>query len=462
VTASQDPRLRQLPSVERVLQQLEAGGRLNGIPRPLAARAVRQVVEGARRRLIDGTAPAEWSPALVIEESTRAVAWSGHSRLTRAVNATGIIIHTNLGRAPLSQAAQEAVRAALAGYTLLEIDPETGDRGSRQTHVEGLLEITTGGEAGFAVNNNAAAVLLGLAALAAGREVIVSRGELVEIGGAFRMPDVMAQSGARLVEVGTTNKTYRHDYERAITPNTAMLLKVHRSNFSMTGFVHEVEVRDLVGLGAARGIPVMYDLGSGALVDVRTRGLPAEPTVQEAVAAGCALVTFSGDKLLGGPQAGIIVGRAEAVDRCRRHPLARAVRIDRLDLAALAATLRHYLTPDEAWAEVPVLRMLAADAHELTDRALWLTHQLRNVLEDRAVATCISADAQVGGGALPGAVLPSAAVLVQPGDGAPEAWAARLRERRPAVIVRIQDGGLLLNLRTILPDELDAVVDAFR
>ncbi len=457
-----DPRLRDLPSVDRVLQQLEARGYLEGVPRPLAARCVRRVVEDARRRLLDGSAPAGWSAASVVEESARAVAWHAQVRLVRAVNATGIIIHTNLGRAPLSDAAQEAVRAALAGYTLLEVDPESGDRGSRQVHVEGLLEVLTGAEAGFVVNNNAAAVLLGLAALAAGRQVVVSRGELVEIGGAFRMPDVMAQSGARLVEVGTTNKTYLHDYERAITPETALLLKVHRSNFSMTGFVHEVGVGDLVALGTARGIPVMYDLGSGALVDVRTRNLPPEPTVQEAVAAGCALVTFSGDKLLGGPQAGVMVGRSDAVDRCRRHPLARAVRIDRLDLAALAATLRHYLSPEEAWREVPVLRMLAADPRELTDRALWLARRLRETLGDRATVTCISADAQVGGGALPGVALPSAAVLVRPRDGAADAWAARLRQRRPPVMVRIHEGGLLLNLRTILPDELPDVVDAFR
>ncbi|MDR7426824.1 MAG: L-seryl-tRNA(Sec) selenium transferase [Armatimonadota bacterium] len=457
-----DPRLRELPSVERVLQQLEAEGHLHGIPRPLAARYVRRVVEDARRRLLDGSAPTGWSPASVFEESNRVVAWHARGRLTRTINATGIIIHTNLGRAPLSDAAQEAVRAALAGYTLLEVDPETGDRGCRQAHVEGLLEVVTGAEAGYVVNNNAAAVLLGLAALAAGRQVVVSRGELVEIGGAFRMPDVMAQSGARLVEVGTTNKTYLHDYERAISPETALLLKVHRSNFAMTGFVHEVEVRDLVALGVARGIPVMYDLGSGALVDLRTRNLPPEPTVQEAVAAGCALVTFSGDKLLGGPQAGVMVGRVDAVDRCRRHPLARAVRIDRLDLAALAATLRHYLSPEEAWQEVPVLRMLAADPHELTDRALWLARRLRKTLGDRATVTCLSADAQVGGGALPGVALPSAAVLVQPRDGAADAWASRLRQRRPPVMVRIHEGGLLLNLRTILPDELPDVVEAFR
>jgi len=460
VAHGQDPRLRQIPSVERVLQQLEAAGHLDGVPRALAARYVRQAVDAARQRLLDGTAPPDWVPATVLDESARAVAWHGRLRLIRTVNATGILIHTNLGRSPLSTAAQEAVRAALAGYTLLEIDPESGDRGSRQAHIEGLLEITTGAAAGFAVNNNAAAVLLGLAALAAGREVVVSRGELVEIGGAFRMPDVMAQSGARLVEVGTTNKTYRHDYDRAITPQTALLLKVHRSNFAMTGFVHEVAVRDLVELGAARGIPVMYDLGSGALVDVRTRGLPPEPTVQDAVAAGCALVTFSGDKLLGGPQAGVLVGKSDVIDRCRRHPLARAVRIDRLDLAALAATLRHYLTPDEAWGEVPILRMLAADPKELTDRALWLAHRLRKTLGEGAGVTCITADAQVGGGALPGVVLPSAAVLIRPAEMSPEEMAARLRRAPIPVIARIQDGGILLNLRTILPDDLEAVVEA--
>lgn len=458
----QDPRLRQLPSVERMLHQLESAGHLDGIPRPLAARFVRQVLDAARRRLLDGEVSGDWSPDALFEESAQAVAWHAKPTLIRAVNATGILIHTNLGRAPLSRAAQEAVRAALEGYALLEIDPETGDRGSRQAHVEALLDVVIGAEAGFAVNNNAAAVLLGLAALASGREVIVSRGELVEIGGAFRMPDVMRQSGARLVEVGTTNKTYLHDYERAITPATGLLLKVHRSNFSMTGFVHEVEVRDLVILAERRAIPVMYDLGSGALVDVRARGLPYEPTVQEAVAAGCTLVTFSGDKLLGGPQAGLLVGRAETIDRCRRHPLARAVRIDRLDLAGLAATLRHYLTPEEAWAEVPILRMIAADPKGLTDRALWLADRLREVLGERASVACVTADAQVGGGALPGAVLPSAAVIVRPHEGGPEEWAAQLRRHRPPVIARIQDQALLLNLRTILADELDLVVAAFR
>jgi len=464
-----DARLRQLPSVERVLSQLEGSGHLDGIPRPLAARFVRQALETARRRLleearsglIEGTAPAGWAPEQVLADSARLLAWYGHPSLVRAVNATGILIHTNLGRAPLSAAAQEAVRAVLTGYTFLEIDPETGDRGSRQAHIETLLEEISGAEAALAVNNNAAAVLLGLAALAAGREVIISRGELVEIGGSFRMPEVMAQSGARLVEVGTTNRTHLADYERAMTPQTALALKVHRSNFAMSGFVHEVPVRELVALAAGRSIPVMYDLGSGALVDLAERGLPREPTVQDAVTAGAALVTFSGDKLAGGPQAGLLVGKKEPVDRCRRHPLARALRIDRLDLAALAATLRHYLAPGEAWAQIPILQMLAAGPEELEARAQRLADRLRERLGEGAEVAVVGAEAQVGGGALPGAGLPSSAVRVRPRGVGAEAWAAQLRQARPPVIARIQDEALLLNLRTLPPDDVEAVVAAF-
>jgi len=456
-----DPRLRLLPSVERVLLQFESSGRLDGIPRPLAARLVRQALEAARSRLVEGRAGEEWAPEQVFEESARLLARYGHPSLVRVLNATGILIHTNLGRAPLSTAAQEAVREVLTGYALLELDPETGERGSRQAHIEALLQEISGAEAAIAVNNNAAAVTLGLAALAGGRRVIVSRGELVEIGGSFRMPDVMAQSGAQLVEVGTTNRTHLTDYEGAISPETALLLKVHRSNFTMSGFVHEVSVGDLVALGAAHGLPVMYDLGSGALVPLPERGLLAEPTVQDAVAAGSALVTFSGDKLLGGPQAGLLVGRADAVERCRRHPLARAMRIGRLDLAALAATLRHYLTPDEAWREIPVLRMLAVGPEELTQRARRLADRLEGILRDSAEVTVVSAEAQAGGGALPGVSLPSAAVLVRPRNATAEAWAASLRQGRPPVIMRIQDNALLLNLRTLAPEELEALEGAF-
>ncbi len=458
---SSDPRLRLLPSVERVLSQLESSRRLDGIPRPLGARLVRQAVDAARARLIEGRADEEWSPEQVVEDAARLLARYGHPSLLRTINATGILIHTNLGRAPLSAAAQEAVRQVLAGYALLEIDPETGERGSRQAHVEAMLLEISGAEAASAVNNNAGAVTLGLAALAGDRRVIVSRGELVEIGGSFRMPEVMTQGGAGLVEVGTTNRTHLEDYEQAITSETALLLKVHRSNFTMSGFVQEVAVRDLVALGEARGLPVMYDLGSGALVDLTERGLPAEPTVQDAVAAGCALVTFSGDKLLGGPQAGLLVGRTDAVDRCRRHPLARAVRIGRLDLAALAATLRHYLTPGEAWSEIPVLRMLEVGVEELSQRAGGLAGRLASALGDAADISVVDAEAQAGGGALPDLSLPSPALLVRPRAASADRWAAALRRGRPPVIVRIQNDALLVNLRTVAPDELDALEGAF-
>jgi L-seryl-tRNA(Ser) seleniumtransferase len=461
VSAPADPRLRHLPSVDQLVQDLEARGHVDGVPRPAAVACVRRVVEAARRRLLEGTAPADWSPDALLEESAAALARLRAPTLVRAVNATGVLIHTNLGRAPLSAAAQEAVREMLAGYTMLELDPSTGERGSRQVHVEPLLQVVTGAEAGLVVNNNAAAVLLALAALGAGREAVVSRGELVEIGDAFRMPEIMAQAGVRLVEVGTTNRTYLRDYERAVGSATGLLLKVHRSNFALRGFVHETSVAELVAFGRARGLPVVVDLGSGALVDLRTRGLPSEPMVQEAVASGADLVTFSGDKLLGGPQAGILVGRRQAVDACRRHPLARAVRIDRLDLAALAATLRHYLDPERAWEEVPILRMLGADLKEVTDRALWLARHLRERLDRAAQVTVVASTCQMGGGALPDVAIPSAAVLVQPRDGQAAAWAERLRAHRPPVIVRVQDDALHLDARTLLPEDLEAVLAAF-
>ncbi|MBI4329322.1 MAG: L-seryl-tRNA(Sec) selenium transferase, partial [Chloroflexi bacterium] len=284
------------------------------------------------------------------------------------INATGIVIHTNLGRAPLSRAAQEAVLATARSYSDLEYDLEAGDRGSRHAHAEELLRRLTGAEAAIAVNNNASAVLLALATLAAGKEVVVSRGEAVEIGGGFRIPDVLRQSGAHLVEVGTTNRTYARDYEAAITPETAAILKVHRSNFALVGFTHTPEARELAELAHRRGIPLLHDLGSGCLLDTTRYGLAAEPRVQESVAEGADLSLFSGDKLLGGPQAGIAVGRGAVVERMKAHPLARAVRMDKLDLAALTATLVSYLT-GRAEEEIPVWRMIAAPLAELERRA---------------------------------------------------------------------------------------------
>jgi L-seryl-tRNA(Ser) seleniumtransferase len=337
--------------------------------------------------------------------------------MRRVLNATGVIVHTNLGRAPLATAAREAVAEAAEGYSNLEYDLEAGERGSRQAHVEGLLAELTGAEAALAVNNCAAAVLLAAAALAAGRELVVSRGQLVEIGGSFRVPDVVAQSGARLVEVGTTNRTRLADYERAIGPQTGAVLRAHPSNFRSVGFVEEVEVEELCELGA----PVIDDVGSGALAE-RLPELDGEPPVRRSVAAGAAVVCFSGDKLLGGPQAGLLVGKADAIERCRSHPLARAVRIDKLSLAGLEATLRIYRDPAAALTEIPVLRMLVAGADELARRA-------RAMAELIPGAQVIEAQAKVGGGALPLLELAGPVCAVDPAPLGLDELAAR---RAPA------------------------------
>jgi L-seryl-tRNA(Ser) seleniumtransferase len=346
----------------------------------------------------------------------------------------------------------------LSGYATLEIDPNTGRRGSRHHHVEALLQAITQAEAAIAVNNNAAAVLLALAALAAGKHVVVSRGELVEIGGSFRLPEVMAQSGAVLVEVGTTNRTYAEDYARAMTGDTALLLKVHRSNFVQQGFVHEASAAELADLGRRHGVPVMLDLGSGCLVDLRLHGLPHEPTVQEGLEAGCDLVSFSGDKLLGGPQAGLLVGRSGVLDRIRSHPLTRALRMDKLGYAALAATLREYLDPGRVWDELPVLRMLAASPHDLRARADVLHDRLRQAVPDPWRLSVEPTTAEVGGGSLPEVSLPSFAVAVRAPDLS--RLDAGLRASEPPVFGRIAEDTLLLDVRTLLPGDEDAVISA--
>jgi len=308
------------------------------------------------------------------------------------------------------------------------------------------------------VNNNAAAVLLALSALGKGKEVIVSRGELVEIGGSFRLPEVMAQSGAALVEVGTTNRTYAKDYERALTANTGLILKVHRSNFVMDGFVHEASIDDLVDLGRRHGIPLMFDAGSGCLVDFRTRGLPYEPTVPDVIRAGCDIVTFSGDKLLGGPQAGIIVGQATLLERIRSHPLARAVRIDKLDIAALAATLQSYLDPQKVWDEIPVLRMLTVAPDSLRAAAEDIKRQLSSVLPAEWQIDVVATVAEVGGGSLPEAHLPSFGVEIR-SSLSPNRLDAFLRAHQPPVFGRIREDALLLDVRTLLPGDDDIVVE---
>ncbi len=452
--------LRGLPSVERVVVALETRGLLGALPRRAATICAREVLERARQRLKHegGVATADD----LVAETAVLLRRRFEGTLRRVINATGVILHTNLGRAPLSRAAQQAVAETAAGYTTLEIDLAGGTRGSRHAHVDGMLAAVTGAEAGIAVNNNASAVMLALAALSGGREVIVARGELVEIGGSFRMPDVMVQSGARLVEVGTTNRTYPADYESALTPSTALFLKVHRSNFTVQGFVHEASLADLVDLGRRRGVPVAYDLGSGCLVDLRVAGLPREPTVQEAVAAGVDLVLFSGDKLLGGPQAGLIVGRRAAVDQCGHHPLARAVRLDKLGVAALAATLREYLEPDDAYREIPILAMLVVSPPARRRRAGRLATAIAKALGTHASVGMTRTEGEMGGGSLPGVAIPSWAVTIRPDGTRAEDWARRLRTGRVPVVAVVRDDALRLDVLALLPGEDRLVLAAVR
>ncbi len=449
--------LRSLPSVEAL------AGRLTGVPHAPAVAAARRAIAEQRELLTGGSAagsadPGVASPAVLLDDlvgRARALAAeAARLSLRPVVNATGVIVHTNLGRAPLAPSAVEAVGAVAGEYSNLELDLAAGIRGSRQSHVDGLVAELTGAEAGLVVNNCAAAVLLAAAALAAGREIVVSRGQLVEIGGSFRIPDVVQQSGAALVEVGTTNRTRLADYARALGPDTAAVLRAHPSNFRTVGFVEEVEIEPLCALAAESGVPVIDDVGSGAVAE-RVPELADEPPVRRSVAAGAALVCFSGDKLLGGPQAGLLAGTREAVERCRRHPLARALRIDKLSLAALEATLRLYRDPTAARREIPVLRMLTAEESELRSRA----EAMRSELESRGVdATVIRAAGKVGGGALPLLELEGPACAVDPGPVGLEELARRLRLGDQPVIGRARDGWLLLDPRTLDEESARAAV----
>lgn len=450
-----DSLYRRLPSVDRLLLAEPVARLLQSVGRPVVLEAAREALRAARAGIVAGVPAPELGE--LAAEVVRRVEEMERPPLRPVINATGVIVHTNLGRAPLPSDAVAAVAEVCGRYSNLELDLETGERGSRQAHLEGLLQTVTGAEAGLAVNNNAAAVLLCLTVLAQGGEVVVSRGQAVEIGGGFRIPDVLRQSGATLVEVGTTNRTYLSDYEAAIGPQTALLLHVHPSNFRITGFTRSVSAAELAELGRRRGIPVLDDLGSGALLDTAAFGLAHEPQVQESVAAGVTLACFSGDKLLGGPQAGVVVGERGAVERVRRHPLARAVRIDKASLAGLVATLRHYARGD-ALARVPVWRMISTPLPELEARATaWAAEASGWGLSARVV----EARSTVGGGSLPGETLPTAALAIGPGpDGVVspsvrtvDELAARLRGGRLPVVGRVERGALLLDPRTVLPDE---------
>jgi L-seryl-tRNA(Ser) seleniumtransferase len=454
---AQDPR-RGLPSVERLLASPRLQEAVADHGRALATEVAREVLADARAGIVAGGHLPEAGELAC--EAARRLAALGRGTLYPVINATGVIIHTNLGRAPLSAAARRASESVTAGYSNLEYDLAAGERGSRYIHAERLLCRLTGSEGALVVNNNAGALFLALSALAQGREVVISRGQLVEIGGGFRIPDVLRQSGARLVEVGTTNRTHIADYRAAANSQTALLLRVHYSNFRQLGFTADVPLAEMVALGHSLGVPVLDDLGSGSLLDTTLYGLAPEPMVQQSVAAGADLVTFSGDKLLGGPQAGLIVGREELVAQLRHHPLARALRVGKDTLAALQATLLHYLR-GEAEQEVPVWRMISLPLESLSARATaWA-----NALRDRDIpASVVQAHSTIGGGSLPGEVLPTCALaLAHP---SPDALTAALRTGLPPVVARILADQVILDPRTVLPEAdatlIDAVTAAWR
>ena len=417
----------------------------------------RDVLNAARAEILKG----EVVPSL--EELAQSVQSSAVRRflpsLRPVINATGVILHTNLGRAPLSQDAIQAMLAVSAGYSNLEFDLDAGMRGSRNTHLVNALTDLSGAEDALAVNNNAAAIFLVLSTIAVGREVIVSRGEAVEIGGGFRIPDVLAQSGARLVEVGTTNRTYVEDYIRAITPATAAILRVHSSNFRVVGFTHEPALDALVIGARQHDIPVIYDLGSGSLLDTAAYGLHREPTVQETVAAGCAVVSFSGDKLLGGPQGGLIVGQSHLVAEMKRHPLARALRQDKTTIAGLEATLAHY-RKQEASTHIPVWQMISAQPNQLRRRARAWQRAISSAHGQSLSATVVAGQSAVGGGALPGEMLPTWVLRVASSESTPDRLAKKLRSRTPALVVRIENDAVVLDPRTVLSKEDQAVKHA--
>jgi L-seryl-tRNA(Ser) seleniumtransferase len=453
--------LRSLPSVDSLLADDGARALVERFGREPFLDAVRAALEALRQEIRNGQVEeaASLAPAAVIARASALLDRKSRASLRRAVNATGIIMHSGLGRAVLSEAALEALHEVGRGYSTLALDLDSGRRGQRDIHVAGLLRELTGAEAATVVNNNAGATVLILNTLAVGKEVIVSRGQLVEIGGSFRMPDVMRMSGAILREVGTTNKTHLRDYAEAIGDGTGAILRVHHSNYRILGFAEEPGIDELVGLGREKGIPVIDDLGSGALVDLRAYGLEAEPLVPRSVRAGVACACFSGDKLIGGPQSGIIVGQEEVIRRLKKNPLARALRCGKLTLAALEATLRLFLARDKIEDRHPVYRMLAAKAEDLERRARRLAEALRPHLPADASLEVVSGEAQVGSGSVPVETLASWLLALRPGAASADETARSLRLGRPPVFTRIHEGAVLFDLRTIQPEE-DVLVEA--
>lgn len=449
--------LKELPSVDEVLKSPFGKKWLAIYPRRYVLAAIRDVIDIYRKLILEGESPSLALEAMASEITIHIERLTSLS-LIPLINATGIVVHTNLGRSVLSGRAIENLIKIAGNYSNLEYDIESGRRGKRYSHLKRILRDITGAEDGIAVNNNAAAVLLCLSTLAKGREVIVSRGELVEIGGSFRIPEVMAQSGAVLVEVGTTNKTHLSDYRRAINPNTALILKVHRSNYKISGFTEEVPMEELSTLARTHGIYTMHDLGSGCLIDLRPYGIYGEPTVSDALNAGADIVTFSGDKLLGGPQAGIIVGKKDLIEEIQKNQLLRALRIDKLTLAALEATLMQYADEDKVKDDLPTLRMLLEPPEKIRYRAKRIAYLIkRRIKEQSASVEVIEEYSQAGGGALPEVNLRSYVVAIKPTTLSPDEMEERLRRGSPPVIVRIKDERVLLDARTIRQDEINTL-----
>jgi L-seryl-tRNA(Ser) seleniumtransferase len=444
---------RNLPSVDKVLADARISRYGESYPHDLLVSVIRKQLERAREAIALGKTGAAMDE--IIKAIAARLETMGKPSLRRLINASGVILHTNLGRAPLSPEALGAMESVSRGYSNLEYDMETGNRGSRHVHVEELLCQLSGAEAAIVVNNNAAAVLLGLTALVKRKEVIVSRGQAVEIGGGFRIPDVMRQSGAKLVEVGTTNCTYARDFEQAVNEKTAALMRVHSSNFRLVGFTSEVTLQELADLGKKNNLLIFDDLGSGCFLDTTAYGLAPEPMVQQSVKAGASLTFFSGDKLVGGPQAGIIVGEKQYIEKLKRHPLARAMRMDKTRLAGLAVTLIHYLK-GEAVAKIPVWRMIAATPEEIERRAG------RWAKAFGGGAKVVAGETMVGGGSLPGGSLPTRLVAIGGGAKNVQSIVRKLRLSEVPVIGRVEKDELLLDPRTVLPEEDEIVIKALR
>jgi L-seryl-tRNA(Ser) seleniumtransferase len=458
---------RKLPSVDEVLRSPEAQLWMTQSSRAVVTAAVREVLATTRQAILQAADEAVLDtlplllPAILQQVQVRLQEQQMY-HLRRLINATGVIVHTNLGRSLLAPSAVANLQEVAESYSNLEYDLQQGERGSRYSHVEEALKTLTGAEAALVVNNNAAAVFLALQALAAGKEVVVSRGQLIEIGGEFRIPDIMRSSGATLREVGATNKTHLRDYAQAISEHTALLLRVHTSNYRIVGFTAEVSAQELVELGHQHQIPVMEDLGSGTLLDLRPFGLSDEPTVPEVVASGVDIVTFSGDKLLGGPQAGILVGKAPYIAAVRRHPLHRAMRVDKFTVAALEATLRLYADPELARRTIPTLTMLSMSPQMIATRVRRLRRRLPAAVQAAYQLRVIDGTSAVGGGALPLAALPTKLVALRPIFCSVSELERRLRCRHPAIIGRIAQDQYLLDLRTVLERELSEIATALQ